>query len=513
VGWLVVAGRPRRPRRHGHTHPRTSISIKHPNTLLLHHSNDQNHAAMITLTYLEFYSGIGGWGYALEHALRNVAVTPPSQPEQPQLHCQLLGAFDHSDICKHVFVHNHHQGTNHNQNKKLFRQTPIERITLEELETHSAHIWCMSPPCQPHTRQHSNQQIEMNDPRSKSFLHLCDMIGTMEQSTLPCLILLENVIGFELSGTTVDGDDTQTQSTNDSETNQLQQMRRGSFQTWREVLSKREYQVAHFHISPEDIGLPNARPRHYTVAFRPGSLHSKIKDTTISAQVTSLCNYGNLFAKEILHEPPVIWGPKSLGTIPPELPLIGDFLDVECELEPLRIPEKVWSSSSAWCFDVVTPLHHRSACFTHSYAKFVRGTGSILYTGPMSNDSDEIGNTNRKRDREGKFLVATRFDLEAPEARTFDADWSNDIDWKNDMRYFSGTEIARLMGFPVSKPAVRNRAAHDGIDTAFRKFSFPSTISVKQQWKLLGNSLNVQVAGTLAEIGIKTLLCSDLLKN
>jgi tRNA (cytosine38-C5)-methyltransferase len=131
----------------------------------------------------------------------------------------------------------------------------------------------------------------------------------------------------------------------------------------------------------------------------------------------------------------------------------------------------------------------------------------------MSNDSDEIGNTNRKRDREGKFLVATRFDLEAPEARTFDADWSNDIDWKNDMRYFSGTEIARLMGFPVSKPAVRSRAAHDGIDTAFRKFSFPSTISVKQQWKLLGNSLNVQVAGTLAEIGIKTLLCSDLLKN
>ena len=97
---------------------------------------------MITLTYLEFYSGIGGWGYALEHALRSVAPPPPPPPvippEQPQLYCQLLGAYDHSDLCKNVFVHNHH-------NKKLFRQTPIERITREQLETHSAHIWCMSP--------------------------------------------------------------------------------------------------------------------------------------------------------------------------------------------------------------------------------------------------------------------------------------------------------------------------------------------------------------------------------
>lgn len=335
------------------------------------------------------------------------------------------------------------------------------------------------------------------------------MIGIMEESTLPCLILLENVVGFELSGTTVDGDDTQTQSTNDSEPNQQQQIRRGSFQTWREVLSKREYHVAHLHLDPADIGIPNARPRHYTVAFRPGSLHAKVKDATISAQLKSSFNYHNLFAKEILDKPPIIHGPKSLGTTPPKLPCIGDFLDADCELEPLRIPEKVWSSSSAWCFDVVTPLHHRSACFTHSYAKFVRGTGSILYTGPIeteSKDSDEIDKTNRKRDRATAFLADTIFDLEAPEARTFDADWSNDIDWENDMRYLSGTEIARLMGFPVSKPAVRtSAAAHDGIDKAFRKFSFPSTVSVKQQWKLLGNSLNVQVAGTVAEIGIKSL--------
>ena len=330
------------------------------------------------------------------------------------------------------------------------------------------------------------------------------MIGSMEESTLPCLILLENVVGFELSGT-VSGDGTQTQSVHDSEPNQQQQKRHGSFQTWREVLSKREYLVAHFHLDPADLGIPNARPRHYTVAFRPGSLHANIKDDNMSAQLKSLyspessyCD-DKLFAKEILDKPPIIHGPKSLAT-PPTLPCIGDFLDADCKLD-LRIPEKVWSSSSAWCFDVVTPLHHRSACFTHSYGKFVRGTGSILYTGPLETEihgSDEIDETNRKSDRATAFLAATRFDLEAPEGRTFDANWSKDIDWKNDMRYLSGTEIARIMGFPVS-------AANDGNDKSFRKFSLPSTITLKQQWKLLGNSLNVKVAGTVAAIGMKSL--------
>jgi len=124
--------------RHGHRTPAKKpihkISLRRLNEALLHYFvslfNPIPITAMIALTYLEFYSGIGGWGYALEHALRNVA---PSSPEP-----KLLGAYDHSDLCKNVFNQNHH-------NKKLFRQTPIERITREQLEMHSAHIWCMSP--------------------------------------------------------------------------------------------------------------------------------------------------------------------------------------------------------------------------------------------------------------------------------------------------------------------------------------------------------------------------------
>ncbi len=94
---------------------------------------------MVTLTYLEFYSGIGGWGYALELALRNVA----SSSSSPSIEPQLLGAYDHSDLCKTVFNHNH-------SNKKLFRQTPIEKIKREQLEALSAYVWCMSPVSEHH---------------------------------------------------------------------------------------------------------------------------------------------------------------------------------------------------------------------------------------------------------------------------------------------------------------------------------------------------------------------------
>ena len=129
------------------------------------------------LTYLEFYSGVGGWGYALEAACRSlsasviydevtaskrprVAVSLP-EPEGvttqasgmsrgPDVQARLLAAFDHSDLCNGVFQDNHR---NHGQKQGVKdtkrckpRQTPIERLSLDELEQYDATVWCMSPP-------------------------------------------------------------------------------------------------------------------------------------------------------------------------------------------------------------------------------------------------------------------------------------------------------------------------------------------------------------------------------
>ena len=95
------------------------------------------------------------------------------------------------------------------------------------------------------------------------------------------------------------------------------------------------------------------------------------------------------------------------------------------------------------------------------------------------------------------------------------------IDWDNHMRYFSGMEVARLSGFSVATNDDSNYYNNNGKDkrekgegggqkkdnvSTYRKFTFPFECSMKQQWKMLGNSLNVRVAATVAEIGIQSIL-------
>ena len=110
-----------------------------------------------SLTYLEFYSGIGGWGYALEHACRSINNKNKNDDGSILLQPQLLAAYDHSDLCNTVLLHNHQFPNissssipaNNKKRKKqqsLTSQTPIEKITLETLSSFNANIWCMSPP-------------------------------------------------------------------------------------------------------------------------------------------------------------------------------------------------------------------------------------------------------------------------------------------------------------------------------------------------------------------------------
>jgi tRNA (cytosine38-C5)-methyltransferase len=75
-----------------------------------------------------------------------------------------------------------------------------------------------------------------------------------------------------------------------------------------------------------------------------------------------------------------------------------------------------------------------------------------------------------------------------PEERQFNSAWKDGLNLHRNLRYFSGTEVARLMGFHLAS------------------FSFPKDISFKQQWKLLGNSLNVQVAASVSELGLRLIM-------
>jgi tRNA (cytosine38-C5)-methyltransferase len=394
-----------------------------------------------TLTYVEFYCGVGGWTMALEEAVKRISDSSPPKLER-------LAALDHSDLCLGVLQHNFPSPTsaaaisNHakNNNNKKRRRTAtektvaIERLTLDQVHAWHADIWMMSPPCQPHTRQHGKQKVDVDDPRSESFLHLLTLLRTMKDELLPQLILLENVVGFEASGSCL-------------------QMR--------QVLEQRQYHTTHLHLTPTQVGIPNDRPRYFCVAVRRGS--SSADDA-----------WSKLMTLEQADKPLTIRTHlQELGVAPlseaVNLPAISTFLDTPSNDDKkmnLAIPEKLLNSQAAWCFDTVTPVDTRStACFTSAYGRFVRGTGSVLYEGPPSQLPS----------------------LKSPQDRQFDASWADGLDLQKYLRYFSGSEMARLMGFAP-------------------QFHFPTTITVKQQWKLVGNSLNVRVAGRLCELGLRVIM-------
>ena len=63
--------------------------------------------------------------------------------------------------------------------------------------------------------------------------------------------------------------------------------------------------------------------------------------------------------------------------------------DASALIEPYRVPAKTINSDAAWCFDVVDATDAiPTACFTRSYGRFNRGTGSVLRVRQTSNDPD-----------------------------------------------------------------------------------------------------------------------------
>ena len=101
----------------------------------------------------EFFSGIGGMGFALRSA--GVVVDEAKSV-----------AVDINTSANDVFRHNF-------PSVKVF-QRGIESISIEQLDDLNSDIWTMSPPCQPYTRQ--GNVLADRDPRSSSFFYLLEGI-------------------------------------------------------------------------------------------------------------------------------------------------------------------------------------------------------------------------------------------------------------------------------------------------------------------------------------------------
>ncbi|OVA00497.1 C-5 cytosine methyltransferase [Macleaya cordata] len=366
---------------------------------------------------LEFYSGIGGMRYSMMEA---------------GIQATMVEAFDindkANDVYEHNFGHRPYQGN-------------IQSLTAGDLDKYGAHAWLLSPPCQPYTRQ--GLQKDSGDARAYSFLNILELIP--QTSSPPLMIFVENVVGFETS-------DTHKQMI--------------------EMLEKTSFTTQEFILSPLQFGVPYSRPRYFCLAKRKPLTFLKphINNQLLWTPRPLLENNGRTWTdgNDQSHEGWENW----LHLCKP----IESFLEFNTPTNQLESAESQFCDESSFCeglekksepngsgdsfarqyvvplslieklgsaMDIVYPDSKRCCCFTKSYYRYVKGTGSLLAT-------------VQQPEKKGKVSPLK----------------------EQGLRYFTPREVANLHSFPED-------------------FHFPQHISLKQRYALLGNSLSVAVVAPL----------------
>ncbi|XP_067869449.1 tRNA (cytosine(38)-C(5))-methyltransferase isoform X2 [Heterodontus francisci] len=338
-------------------------------------------------------------------------------------------------------------------------------MTVDEFDRLDFDMILMSPPCQPFTRIGS--QKDVLDPRTKSFLYILDILPRLSKT--PKYILLENVKGFETSVA-----------------------RDILIQT----LESCRYIYQAFLLSPTSLGIPNSRLRYFLLAklqpdafcFQtshqilehfPDHENTDLKPTEGSSFTQTLSTDGN--RKELNNSKYYADNSRSQTNVPqlykletPEhlkqkqiqnsnlsMQMIQDFLEEELQdPSPYFIPPKSLLRY-ALILDIVGQTCRRSVCFTKGYGHYVEGTGSVLKTAS---------------DVELSLVFQSFQTLSEDEQLTQLS--------KLKLRYFTPREIANLHGFPP-------------------EFSFPEKISLRQSYRLLGNSLNIHVVAKLIRLMVE----------
>ncbi|XP_075560949.1 tRNA (cytosine(38)-C(5))-methyltransferase isoform X2 [Pelecanus crispus] len=138
--------------------------------------------------------------------------------------------------------------------------------------------------------------------------------------------------------------------------------------------------------------------------------------------------------------------------------MLKDFLEEENkEMSQYFLPPKSLLRY-AFLLDIVNPTCRRSTCFTKGYGHYVEGTGSVLQTA-VDVQLESVFKRIEELPEEEKLMKLSTLKL----------------------RYFTPREIANLHGFPP-------------------EFGFPDKVTIKQCYRLLGNSLNVNVVAKLISI-------------
>ncbi|OCB89234.1 S-adenosyl-L-methionine-dependent methyltransferase [Sanghuangporus baumii] len=328
--------------------------------------------------------------------------------------------------------------------KPIMARIDISSLTVSDLEDLDTQLWLLSPSCQPYTVLNPNAK-GAQDPRAKSFLRLVQNVipDLARRRRGPKWMLVENVAGFEASSV------------------------RG---TLIESLQNSGYNTLELLLTPLQFGIPNSRLRYYLLA----------KEQPMS--------FANVIASE--EDSRIVWRnipghgkPWKDNHEDCDATQLRTYLDPDASTNTdllCRIPDRVllkWGR----LFDIVLPSSRRSCCFTRGYTQLVERAGSILQTNEAL-DTTEVFN---------KFLSQQRQkDAKSGERQEFSEDALLSILSPLRLRYFSPSELLRLFHF---EPPTLS----DGNGSKVAKFVWPDDVTLKAKYRLLGNSVNVEVVRRL----------------
>ncbi|KAJ8327221.1 hypothetical protein O5D80_004628 [Batrachochytrium dendrobatidis] len=446
---------------------------------------------------LEFYSGIGGFHAALS---------------KTHIAFQVLQAFDMNINANLVYQ------TTHPTVPVSVRN--IGFLSPIDLDAFQADMFLLSPPCQPYSRKGSRKGI--NDSRADSFVQLLDSIKKMQQK--PKWMLVENVYGFETSDT---------------------------FTILKEKLVG-EYDIQSFELNPWHFGIPYSRPRIFILAklrvcnqckqdyrldtdSHQGDHEkcSECQDSVFKGFSIQEFNH-KVIKQEQAHAAMADRFFQGRDTTPQTL---AGFLDNPSSEDTnpymLVMEQDLWAAARH--FDVVGPESTRSCCFTKAYGSYARGGGSVVRTDSKPGykereeaafkaynelfeehklkvellqvqkptveiDSNTIAAELRALaidskqepivplNQRGKKKRVTKKKPSMEAAREGKSKWWDELSKTRPcplvelkLRYFSSSEMGRLHGFPKEQ------------------LKFPESTTQIQRFKLIGNSLHVDIVRMLIE--------------
>ena len=218
-----------------------------------------------------------------------------------------------------------------------------------------------------------------------------------------------------------------------------------------QILNQLKYDCRELLLSPSQIGIPNSRLRYYLIArlspdfaFESGN---SVIQTIPSIQAHGACRQccSILFPNSDLH-------PEANGSFKPEFETqsLQIFLQGEGDVLPhFSLNDKQLRYTQV--LDIVTRCSDNTCCFTRGYGHLLQGSGSVLQT-------------NESRDPHETMLQISQLNESERLVRLRELG----------LRFFTPHEIANLMTFPAD-------------------FTFPDHVTDQQKYRLLGNSVNVQM--------------------